>query len=325
MKKWKYEFNHETLSYEKVEIVFKEILLKKILPHFALSIILGLILATVASREIDSPIEKNLLIQNQNYKLKYDFLKKRITSMSSSLAEIQQRDDEVYRMIFEAEPIPSSIRNAGFGGTDRYKDLKGYDNSEQLISTAQTLDLVSKQMVVQSESFDEIIELVSEKEQMLSCIPAIQPISNKDLTHFGSPFGYRMHPILRYVRMHAGVDLCAETGAPVYASGDGIILKADAKSRGYGNHIQINHGYGYSTVYAHLSKMLVNPGQSVKRGDLIGLVGSTGLSTSPHLHYEVYINDVAVDPLNFYYNDLTEEEYQQMIESSSNADTHIFE
>jgi len=325
MKRFKYEFNHETLSYQRVEVVFKEILLKKILPHFALSIILGLVLATVASKKFDSPIERSLQIQNNNYKMQYEFLNKRITSMSSSLTEIQHRDDEIYRMIFEATPIPISIRTAGYGGTEKYKELKGYENSEMLISTAQTLDIISKQLVVQSESFDEIIQLVSEKEEMLACIPAIQPISNKDLTRFGSPFGYRKHPILGYVRMHAGVDLSAETGAPVYAAGDGIVLRADASSRGYGNHIQINHGYGYETVYAHLSKMMVNPGQFVKRGDLIGLVGSTGLSTSPHLHYEVHINDEPVDPVNFYYNDLTEEEYQLMIESSSNADTHVFE
>ncbi len=323
MKKWKYVFNPDTLIYEKVEIVFRDVLLRKILPHFALSVILGMVLATLLNRQLDSPHEKNLLLQNQNYKLKYEFLTKRINEMSTALSEIQHRDDEIYRMIFEAEPISAAIRTAGFGGSDRYEELKGYESSDLLVNAAQSLDQISKQLVVQSKSFDEVIALVSEKEQMLSCIPAIQPISNKDMVRFGSPFGMRKHPILNYVGLHTGIDLSAPTGTPVYATGDGVVLRADASSRGYGNHIRVNHGYGYSTLYAHLSKMLVSPGQAVKRGDLIGLVGSTGLSTSSHLHYEVRINNEPVDPVNFYSNDLSDDEYQQMIES--NLDTHVFE
>jgi len=165
---------------------------------------------------------------------------------------------------------------------------------------------------------------VKNKEKMLMCIPHIQPISNKELTRFGSPFGYRIHPILKYRRMHYGVDLTAPTGTKVYASGDGIVVQSDWAS-GYGYVVKINHGYGYLTVYGHLSKLIAKPGEKVKRGDIIGLVGSTGLSTSPHLHYEVRINGVAVNPVNFYSNDLSDDDYHKMIQASEESDTHTFE
>lgn len=325
MKKGKYKFNYETLSYEKVQITIREFIFRKVLPHFTLSIVFGIFLAIVALKYFDSPIEKKLTSENDILKVKFDLLNKKISGISTEITKIQTNDDEVYRLIFEADPIPASMRTAGFGGTDKYKALKGFDNSDLLISTTKSLDVVSKQLVVQSESFDEVIDLVNEKEQMLACIPAIQPISNKDLTRFGSPFGYRKHPILGYVRMHEGVDLTAPKGTPVYAPGDGVVFKADANNRGYGNCIKINHGYGYITVYGHLDEILVNPGQTVKRGDLIGTVGNTGLSTSPHLHYEVRIDNVPVDPTNFYYNDITDEGYEQMIEAAATADTHVFE
>ena len=325
MRKGKYKFNHETLTYEKIHISVREYFFKKILPHFASAITLGIILTFVAFKYLDSPVEKTLLTEGNSIKLKYELLNKKINSISTEITKLQVKDDDVYRLIFEAEPLESSIRNAGFGGIDKYKALKGYDNSDLLISTAKSLDIISKKLVIQSESFDDVIDLVGEKEQMLACIPAIQPISNKDLTRFGSPFGYRMHPILGYVRLHAGIDLTAPKGTPVYASGDGVILRADANNSGYGNCVKITHGYGYMTVYAHLSEILVNQGEEIKRGDVIGLVGNTGLSTAPHLHYEVRVNNTPVNPVNFYYNDLTDEEYEQMIEDAENADTHVFE
>jgi murein DD-endopeptidase MepM/ murein hydrolase activator NlpD len=325
MRKGKYKFNHETLSYEKIQVTVREVFFRRVLPHFTSAIILGIILTIFAFKYLDSPIERTLNTEGENIKLKYKLLNKKIASISTEISKIQTKDDEVYRLIFESDPVPSSIRNAGFGGTDKYKALKGYDNSDMLITTSKSLDIVSKKLVVQSESFDEVIELVSEKEKMLACIPAIQPISNEDLTRFGSPFGYRMHPILGYVRMHEGIDLTAPKGTPVYASGDGVVLRADANNRGYGNCVKINHGFSYSSIYAHLSEILVNPGAIVKRGDLIGLVGNSGLSTSPHLHYEVRIDNVPVNPVNFYYNDLTDEEYEQMIDAAATSDTHVFE
>lgn len=325
MHKGKYKFNHETLSYEKIHISIKEFILRKVLPNFVSAIVLGIILTVFAINYLDSPIEKRLISESEDIKLKYDLLDKKASIISTELVNIQEKDDNIYRLVFESEPIPASVREAGFGGTDKYKNLKGYENSDWLISTSKDIDIVARKLIVQSESFDEVIDLVSKKEKMLACIPAIQPIANKDLTRFGSPFGYRKHPILGYVKMHEGIDLTAEKGTPVYASGDGIVLKADANNKGYGNCIKVNHGYGYTTIYAHLSELLVNPGQMVKRGDLIGLVGNTGLSTSPHLHYEVRIDNKPVDPVNFYYNDITDEEYEQMIDAAATSETHYFE
>lgn len=325
MAKYDYHFNKATLTYEKIERSIAKTLYRVVLPQFTLSIILGILIFIGFSIFFESPAELNLKEANDQMRFKYDMLNKNFDKTASTLSKLQKRDDKIYRMIFEAEPIPNSIRLAGYGGTDKYKNLRGFENSEILISTSKRLDVLSKQIVVQSKSYDEIIELVKNKEKLLACIPAIQPISNKDLTRFGSAFGFRMHPILHVWKMHTGVDLTAPTGTKVYASGDGVVLRADSEASGYGNHIRINHGYGYETLYGHLSKILVRAGQKVKRGDIIGLVGSTGRSTSPHLHYEVRINGDPVNPLNFYYNDLNDEDYEKMIEMSSTADTHVYE
>ncbi len=325
MKREKYQFNLETLSYEKVSFSFKKFFLKRVLPQSLAALVIGTILAVFGTYYFNSPLENKLLAKNQEFKHAYKQLNKKINKISETLVELQENDDDVYRMVFGVEPVPSSIRNAGHGGTDRYQSMKGYSESKLMINSTRKLVGVSKKLLVQSESYDEIVDLVKNKEKMLSCIPAIQPIANKDLTRFGSPFGYRMHPILGYLRLHAGIDLTAPKGTPVYASGDGVVVRADANCRGYGNHIRINHGYGYITVYAHLNKMLVKPGQKIKRGDKIGLVGNTGLSTCNHLHYEVRINNEPVNPVNFYYNDLSDEEYSQMIKEAEGAETHSHE
>lgn len=321
----KYRFNPKTLSYEKVTFNFKNFIVKKVIPQSIVSIFLGSLISVLGIYYLDSPLEASLKERNEEIILTYKQLNKKIHKVSETLAELQENDDDVYRMVFGVEPVPATVRNAGYGGTDRYEGLKGYKESKMMIQSTKELDDISQKIVVQSQSYKEIVDLVKNKEKMLACIPAIQPISNKELTRFGSPFGYRKHPILGYTRMHAGVDLTAPTGTPVYAAGDGIVTRADAANRGYGNHVRISHGYGYTTVYAHLSKMLVVPGAKVKRGDLIGLVGSTGLSTSPHLHYEVRINNKPVNPVNFYYNDLSDEEYAKMIEEAEKSNTHTFE
>ena len=320
-----YRFNPETLTYEKVEHSFAKTLYRVILPQFTLSIILGIILYTGFSFFFETPAELSVKEDNELLKFKYDMLNVGMDKTAETLAKLQNRDDKIYRMIFEAKPIPNSVRLAGYGGNDKYKFLSEYKSSKIIVPTLKKLDILSKQMVVQSKSYDEIVELVKDKEKMIACLPSIKPIADKDLTRFGSAFGYRVHPIFRIVKMHTGIDLTAPTGTKVYAAGDGIVSRADATSSGYGNHIRLNHGYGYQTVYAHLSKMLVRPGEKVKRGEVIGLVGNTGRSTSPHLHYEVRINGEPVDPVNFYYNDLSDEEYEKMIENSSASDTHVFE
>ena len=232
------------------------------------------------------------------------------------LDDIQQRDDNIYRTIFEADPIPKSIRKQGFGGVNRYKKFAGYSNSDIIISTTKKIDQLTKQLYLQSKSFDDIINLTKDKSKMLASIPAIQPVSNKQLSRMASGYGYRIHPIYKTRKMHAGMDFSAKTGTEIYATGDGVISKVRRSKRGYGNHVKINHGFGYETLYAHMSKYIVRKGQKVKRGEVIGYVGNTGTSVAPHLHYEVHKNKRKINPVNFYYNDLNPEEYEKMIEIS---------
>lgn len=323
MIKIKYKFNPETLSFEEEKLAITNYIYTKILPKFAFSVILGIGIGVLASYYVGSPKERLAFEQNQSWVKKYRALNNDFSKLESSLAEIQDRDDNMYRRIFEAKPISQSERRAGFGGIDRYSNLKGYGSSQLMIESAFKIDKLSKQMIVQSKSHDEIINLVKNKDKMLASIPSIQPIAVKDLIRLGSPFGTRFHPILHISRLHAGVDLTAETGTKIYATGSGTVIQAGQAS-GYGNVVKINHGYGYTTVYGHMSKVLCNVGDKVKRGDVIGLVGSTGLSTSPHCHYEVRINDKPVNPVNFYQNQLTEEEYQELLNASA-EETNIFE
>ena len=324
MGKYKYQFDPETLEYKRVEFDLKKSVYKHFLPRFAASMIIGVLLFTVSSFLFPLPIDIQLQEEKEALLLEFDHLNLKMNKAEHKLLAIEKHDDNIYRKIFQANPIPESVRKAGFGGTDRYKGYQGYENAELLTNTAKKLDILSKQLVVQSKSFDEIIELVKDKEKMLASIPAIQPIALDQLTRFGSPFGYRIHPIFKIRKLHTGVDLTAPRNTPIHAAGDGIVVRADWAG-GYGNCVRINHGYGYLTLYGHMQKYIVKPGQKVKRGDIIGYVGSTGLSTSPHLHYEVRINGKPVNPVNFYYNDLTDEEYDEMIRMSSTANTHIFE
>ena len=233
------------------------------------------------------------------------------------LADLQERDDNIYRVIFEADPIPNSIREAGFGGANRYKNLEGYGNSELVSQTAEKLDVVTKQLYVQSRSFDDVIEMARNKSEMLAHIPAIQPVANKDLKRIASGFGYRIHPIYKVPKMHAGIDFTAATGTPIYATGDGKVLRRPKRGgSGYGKYVVIDHGYGYESLYAHMSVVNVRPGQAVKRGEIIGRVGNTGLSTAPHLHYEVHRNGKKINPINFFFNDLSPEEYEEIIQTA---------
>ena len=207
--------------------------------------------------------------------------------ISSVLEDIQERDDHIYRVIFEAEPISDNIRKAGFGGINRYRKLEGYENSELATETYRKLDQISKQLYIQSKSYDDVMDMARKKEEMLASIPAIQPVSNKKLKRIASGYGYRIDPHYKTTAFHAGMDFTASTGTPIYATGNGKVVRADNTSRGYGNHIRIDHGYGYVTLYAHMSKIKAHVGQKVKRGDIIGYVGNTGKSKGPHLHYEV--------------------------------------
>lgn len=312
MAKGKYRYNPHTLTYEKIELSFLQ-KIYKVLTHVTFSAILGVILMFTYLAFFPSPMEKTLLAENKALRINYEILNGKLDQVSNVLSDIQQRDDNIYRMIFEAEPIPNSIRKAGFGGVNRYAELEEKQNMELVVETAKQLDIITKQLYIQSKSFDDVIDMAKNKEQMLRCIPGIIPIATKDLTRFASGFGYRIHPVYKTRKFHKGVDLTSPRGTKIYASGDGVVKRAQF-GRGYGKLVEIDHGYTYSSLYGHMSKILVKPGQQVKRGDVIGLVGSTGTSTGPHLHYEVRKNGRPLNPVNYYMNDLTPEEYDEMIE-----------
>jgi murein DD-endopeptidase MepM/ murein hydrolase activator NlpD len=265
----------------------------------------------------DSPKEKALLREIDQLTLQYDIIHREMENLDKVISQLEEKDDNLYRTIFEAEPIPETQRESGVGGINRYKDLEGYNNSSIVIETAKRLDYLKKKVVVQSKSYDELYVLAKNKEVMLGAIPAIMPISNKDLTRTASGFGLRIHPFYKIVRFHAGMDFTAPLGTDVYVTGNGTVEAVMPSLRGLGNHIIINHGFGIVSIYAHLDRFNVRKGQKVRRGDVIGFVGSTGMSLAPHLHYEIKVNNVNVDPVNYYFNDLTAAEYEQMIEIAS--------
>ena len=312
MAKVKYYYDTKTLSYKRIELsTFEKI--RKVFTFFFLSSVLGIIFLLLFLKFFDSPKEKSLNTEINQLQTQYKILQKKMNRAELVLDDIQKRDDNIYRVIFEADPIPTSIRKAGYGGVNRYINLSGYTNSELMISATKKIDQINKQLYIQSKSFDHIIELAKNKQEMLACIPAIQPVANKDLRRMASGYGYRIHPIYKTRKMHHGMDFTAKTGTPIYATGNGTVEKVSNIRTGYGKHIIIDHGYGYKTLYAHNSKNLVTKGQKVNRGDVIAHVGSTGLSTSPHLHYEVHKDGKKINPVNFYYNDLTPEQYEKML------------
>ena len=317
MAKVKYRFNPKTLNYEEVTPSFKDYLLK-LAGYVAVGLFFAITIVFSAYTFIDSPKELALKRENQKLKQQYTLLNKQLDRIDNVLGDIQHRDDNIYRTIFEAEPIPSSVRQAGMGGVNRYESLEGFKSSDLLIETTSRLDKLAKQLYVQSKSFDEVINMAKNKEKMLASIPAIQPVANKDLKRMASGYGYRIDPVYKTKKFHAGMDFSAPTGTEIYATGDGTVVKVKEDNRGYGHHVVIDHGFSYETLYAHLSDIKIKEGDEVKRGEIIGLVGNTGKSVGPHLHYEVRKNGRAVNPINFYFNDLTPEEYDLMLEISAN-------
>ena len=318
MAKVKYYYDKKTLSYKRIKSTGIEKI--KYSLYFLISTLFSsLILIFIFFQFFDSPKEKLLNKEIDNLITEYESINDALTQIEIVLDDLQNRDDNIYRVIFEAEAIPSSIRKAGYGGVNRYNHLKGFKNSELVINTSKKLDQISKQLYIQSKSFDEIIDLTKNKTKMLAALPAIQPVSNKDLSRMASGFGYRIHPIYKTKKFHYGMDFSAKTGTPIYATADGKIAKVSRRRRGFGNHVVIDHGFGYKTLYAHMQKYIVKKGQKVKRGEVIGYVGNTGTSVAPHLHYEVHKNGRKINPVNFYYNDLTPEEYEKMIFLSSQS------
>jgi murein DD-endopeptidase MepM/ murein hydrolase activator NlpD len=256
--------------------------------------------------------------ENERLLTQYQLLYKDLNNVEKMLDEIEQRDNSLYRVIFESDPIPSTIRRAGFGGVNRYSQLESFDNSELVIKTAEKLDILSKQAYIQAKSYDEVMNMALNKEKLISSMPAIMPISNKSLKSTASGWGFRYHPIYKIKQFHYGMDFTASIGTKVYATGDGIVKDVQSIGGGYGNFIMIDHDFGYSTLYAHLSKFNVKRGEHVKRGSVIGFVGNSGTSTGPHVHYEVHKNGAPVNPQYYYFKDLNAQEYEKMVNISSN-------
>ena len=318
MTKVKYYYDKKSLSYKEINLTLKQKIQNLLVYILSASIITSLSFFVFYSF-FDSPKEKKLKSEINFLTSNYQKFESKLLDIETVLDDIQKRDDNIYREIFEANPIPTEIRKAGFGGVNKYKYLEGFSNTELLKELDNKFDVLKKQLYVQSKSFDQIIELTKDKNKMLSSIPAIQPLSNKDLSRMASGFGYRIDPIYKTRKFHAGMDFSAKTGTPIYATGDGKVFKVSRSKRGYGNHVVIDHGYGYKTLYAHMSKTAVKRNQKVSRGDVIGFVGNTGKSVAPHLHYEVHKDGKKINPVNFYYNDLNAEEYERMIEISSRS------
>lgn len=314
MTKVKYYYDPDTLSYRKIEPKkskkYRNILF--FLLASALFGFLGLILL-LNTNLFNTPRELALQREVNNYELRFELLNRKMDQIEQVLANIEDRDNNIYRLYFEANPIPEEQRRAGFGGVNRYRDLEGFNNSEMIIATTKRMEIIQKQMVIQSRSLDEIAKLAAEKEKLLAAIPAIQPIRNQDMTRMASGYGWRSDPFTKARKMHWGMDFTAPRGTPVFATGDGVVSRADNNASGYGKHIRVEHGYGYMSLYGHLSKYNVKPGQRVERGDLIGFVGSTGRSEAPHLHYEVWKDGEKINPINFYYGSLTAEEFENML------------
>jgi hypothetical protein len=312
----RYKFNPESLSFDKIRLGFKAVMLRG-LAYFVGSLLLAMVYYMIIALFIDSPKEKALKREIEQLALQYEIIQREMAGIEKVVNQLEQTDDNLYRTIFEAEPIPKTLREGGVGGINRYKELEGFNNSDIIIGTAKQLDNILKRVYIQSKSFDELISLAMKKEEMLKSIPAIMPISNKDLIRTASGFGLRVHPIYKIIKFHNGMDFTAPAGTDVYATGNGIVKTVQSSQRGLGKHIIIDHGFGLKSVYAHLQDFNVRVGQEVERGDVIGFVGSTGTSVANHLHYEIMLNNRYVDPVNYYFNDLTPGEYERMIEIAS--------
>jgi len=264
-----------------------------------------------------SPSEKQLRIKISRLLAQYNVLSRRLGEAWGVMQGIQQRDDNLYRVVLQADPVADAVRKAGYGGTNRYEELMDMANADLVVNTTQKMDMLNRQLYIQSKSFDEVVDLFKNHDEMLKSIPAIQPVANKNLKYTASGYGMRIDPIYKTAKFHAGMDFSANIGTPVYATGDGVVKKAGWQS-GYGKIIIINHGFGYETWYAHLNDYDVRVGQKVVRGEVIGEVGNTGKSTGPHLHYEVHVKGKVVNPVNYYFMDLSAEDYDKMIELAAN-------
>ena len=316
MRKVYYVYNTKTQRYDRIYPTVRQ-RIRNVVKRVLLLISVGLVCFLVAMVFFSYPSEKELRKENTRLLAQYKLLSHRLDEAMDVLQDIQQRDDNLYRVIFQADPVAAEIRNSGYLGTNRYDELKDMANADMVIETTRKLDVLDKQLYLQSTSFDEVVEMCRNQDEMLRCIPAIQPVANKDLKRMASGYGMRIDPIYGTRRFHEGMDFSAPTGTDVYATGDGVVVKMGWQT-GYGNTIVIDHGFGYQTLYAHLKDFRTKKGKKVVRGEVIGGVGSTGKSSGPHLHYEVHKDGRVVNPVNFYFKDLSAEDYDRMIQMAEN-------
>ncbi len=318
MKKIKYFYNTNSLRYEKLETPLRVKVLR-IFAFMAAAIVTAAIISFFAFRFVGSPNEKLLDIENERLQDKYHELNDEVKVAQQQISELVKRDNEVYRAIFEANPIPDSARARALAQQEEIARVENMRGHELVNSIIGSLNSLGHYIVAQKKSYGEIDNLLKNKEQLLASTPAIQPVSNKDLNRIASGFGYRIDPIYKTVKLHAGLDFAAPLGTPIYATANGTITVAGNTGNGYGNHVVINHGYGYETLYGHMSRIKVRAGQPIKRGEVIGWVGSTGKSTGPHCHYEVHKNGQKIDPVYFFYNDLSPEQYDLLLKKAASS------
>ena len=318
MAKIKYYYDTESCRYERIKVSSWDIFFN-LLGFLVVSMLIGLGIFFITDHYFESPTKAALRKENEELRLYYEILDDEMENVNEMLTVLEERDDDIYRVIYGVEPVPDEIRAAGFGGANRYRELleKGLEREDLILTNHQKIDKLKKQMYIQTTSYDDIMSLAKENTEKLASLPAIQPVSNKELKRLASGFGMRMHPIYKVRRMHTGTDFSVPTGTPVYATGDGEIIATFTKFNGYGKYIKIQHGFGYQTLYAHLSQFLVKPGQKVKRGQIIGYSGNSGASTAPHLHYEVIENGKKVNPVNYFYQDVSDEEYAEIVRLSA--------
>ncbi len=322
MKKIKYYYNSHSLRYEKLETPLRVRLLR-VFGFLASAIVTAFIIVAIAFQYIDSPKEKILKQENEDMQQNYNVLSEQMRLLQQQMTELENRDNNIYRTIFESTPIPDSARIKEMEKTSEMKLVQSMGATDLVQSISGQLRMLTMRLAYQARSYNEIEEMMKNKEKLLAAIPAIQPVSNKDLSHIASGFGYRIDPVYKVAKFHAGLDFAAPIGTPIYATADGIIKEADFNAGGYGNHVVIDHGYGYETLYGHMFKVKVHAGEAVKRGEVIGWVGSTGKSTGPHCHYEVHKNGQPVDPVYYFYNDLSPEQYDRLLKMAAAANQSL--
>lgn len=290
---------------------------------FSLALLLSIGMFMGSSYYLDTPEEARLKQEVEQYRQKFQAMQQQLGQMKNTVNMLERRDRQIYRSIFEADPISDAVRNAGYGGAKRVKELKGFKYAELIQTTRSQLNNLNKELSVLTQSYQEVTKLASQKQELLAAIPSIQPIKNRELTRIASGYGNRIHPIYKTRQFHEGLDFTTAIGAPVYATGKGEVVRKDYSKRGYGNQLVLDHGYGYKTRYAHLSEFKVKQGETVKRGELIGTIGNSGLSTGPHLHYEVRKDGKPVNPINYFHNELLPHEYQKVVRLANQANQSL--